>query len=306
MIRVLVLIAVAGFFVSVISLGGAAALGGYNLQKSGWSFPITWDWEADEGGREIDWSGPDTTRTVDWEGAEDLNLVLPAEVTFTQGATPSLVISGPRDAVDAVMVNGGDITLRGRTRAKVSMSGLDVDVEGLDNLRRLKVVIVAPNVRSISASAATNLTVNGVQREDFELRARAGSDVTAHVDVDRLDLEVSSAADAVVDGRADRLEIEVHSGGDARLDKLAVNDATIEAHSGAEATLAPRNSADVEVHSGADVRLLSRPTDLRTDIHSGGDIHVEDGPPPAAPAPAKPATPEPPAPPAKPEPPKTT
>lgn len=167
MIRVLVLIAVAGFFVSVISFAGAAALGGADLQKSGWSFPITWDWEADEGGRDIDWSGPVTTRTVDWQGSDELNFVLPADVTFTQAATPSVVITGPKDAVDAVVVNGGHFTLRGRVNGRVSMQGLNVKVEGLDASRRLKIAVTAPDVRAISASAATNLTANDIQRDEF-------------------------------------------------------------------------------------------------------------------------------------------
>ena len=47
MIRTLAMIAIAGFFVAVLSLSGAAALGGYDLTKRGWSFPVQWDWDDD-------------------------------------------------------------------------------------------------------------------------------------------------------------------------------------------------------------------------------------------------------------------
>jgi hypothetical protein len=90
MIRTLAMIAIAGFFVAV---SGAAALGGYDVKKhGGWSFPVQWDWDDDDNngsdGRRIDWNTPETTRSIEWAGADRIEIGIPADVTFTQAATP--------------------------------------------------------------------------------------------------------------------------------------------------------------------------------------------------------------------------
>ena len=114
MIRTLAMIAIAGFFVAVLSLSGAAALGGYDINKhGGWSFPVQWDWDDDDNDRadmrRIDWNTPETTRTIEWAGADRIEIAIPADVTFTQAPTPSLVVTGPRDAVEHVIVEGVNV-----------------------------------------------------------------------------------------------------------------------------------------------------------------------------------------------------
>lgn len=284
MIRVLVLIAVAGFFVCLVSLGGAAALGGADLARNGWVFPVDWNWEDDRDGPHVDFSGPTVTRTVDWPGAGELVVAVPAEVVFTQAATPRLVITGPKTAVDKIEVNGGEISFSGRTRARarIGFGGVDVDFDDLNDASRLKIEIAAPDVRSVTASVASKMVLNGIKRPDFQIKAHAGSDVSGRLDVDRLAVEIHSGAEAALQGRADRLDAEVHSGGDARLEGLAVKSAQVVAHSAGEVSLAAAESADVEVHSGADVTLFGRPPQLHTDVHSGGDIHYREAPASAA------------------------
>jgi hypothetical protein len=314
MIRTLAMIAIAGFFVAVLSLSGAAALGGYDIKKHGWSFPVQWDWDDDDDDgdrgdlRRIDWNTPETTRTIEWAGADRVEIAIPADVTFTQAATPSLVVTGPRDAVEHVVVEGGRIGFSGRGEVQVNVRGMNVDVRGLEGFKRLKIQMAAPDVRAFRARAASNLTLVGVKRSDLEIEAHAASHVLGDIDVDRLRMQLHSAADANLDGRADDLDLEVHSAADARLDRLAIKNARVEAHSAADAALAPTDSADVDAHSGADVVLRSRPAQLSTETHSGGDIRFT-GPvaittPPATNAPAPPVSPAVPAAPATPPAPK--
>jgi hypothetical protein len=299
MIRTLAMIAIAGFFVAVLSLSGAAALGGYDLTKNGWSFPVQWNWDDDDHDRgdstNIDWKSADTTKDFQWAGDDELAISVPADVTFTQAATPKLVITGPSDAVNHIVVDNGHIGFSGRNHVRVSVNGLNVNVRGMEGFRRLKIEVAAPDVSRIKIGAASNLTIVGIKRTDLEIEANTASHVSGTVDVDRLRLQVHTGGNADLEGRADDLDVEVHTGADARLSRLAVKSARVEANTGADVELAPTEAADVEVHTGADVLLRSNPPQLHKEIHTGGDLRFAPGlaetAPTATNAPAPPAAP---------------
>src|SRR6476620_11712038 len=125
MIRSLAMIAVAGFIVCVISLAGAAALGGAALTKHGWNFPGRWNWEQGPSDHSvnlgnIDWNSPETTKEIVWSGSDELEIALPAEVTITQGPQAKMVITGPKDAVDRVRVEDGRIGFSGEGNVNVT------------------------------------------------------------------------------------------------------------------------------------------------------------------------------------------
>ena len=94
MIRVLVMIAVAGFLVSVVTLSTAVAIGGPELITDGvWNRWADFGWNWDD----ADWSdhgrhrrprrrGPQTTRDLAWTGGDTLDVDVPADVTLHPGA----------------------------------------------------------------------------------------------------------------------------------------------------------------------------------------------------------------------------
>ena len=280
MIRTLAMIAIAGFFVAVLSLSGAAALGGYDLTKNGWSFPVQWDWDDDherrrpaphrlEHGR--DHQGLPVDRGQPARDRHPRRRHLHPEPDAQAG------ITGPRDAVEHIIVDDGHIGFTGRGEVRVSIRGANVNVHGLEGFRRLKIEVSAPDVHRFSAGAASNLMLNGVKRDELEIEAHAASHVNGNIDVNRLDLPVHSAANADLEGRADDLDLEVHSAGDAKLGHLAVKSAKVDAHAAGDAEVAPTELAHVEVHSGADVVMRTRPAQLNTNVHSGGDIRFATG-----------------------------
>ena len=100
MIRTLLLIAAASFVLMLAAFGGAAALGGPELLRNGWTIDVgDNDSEA--------WSGPTVERTLEWTGGDRLTIALPADVVFTQGDTPSVVVSGPETAVQRITLVDG-------------------------------------------------------------------------------------------------------------------------------------------------------------------------------------------------------
>lgn len=287
MIRSLAMIAVASFVVCIICVSGATALGGYDLSKRGWNFP-EWNWNDDDRDlRDINWNSPETTKDMNWAGDDDLQIDVPADVTFTQADKPKITITGPRDAVDKVSVEGGHIGLIGHENVRVRVRGLNVSLRGLEGFRHLRIEVAAPKMHSITTSAASKLNIVSLKSDDLDLEVNTASDVTGNVDVNHLQLRVHTGADARLEGRADDVDVEVHTGGDAKLDRMAVKTARVETHTGGTAVLAPTDSADVEAHTGGDVILRSHPPKINSNIHTGGNLRFED----ASPSPTPPTTP---------------
>jgi hypothetical protein len=296
------MIAVAGFVVCVICLSGAFALGGYDITKNGWSFPVQWNYDDEVSDlRNIDWKSPETTRDLAWAGDDELEVAVPADVTFTQGPTAKIVVTGPKDAVDKIVVDGGRIGFSGHNNVRVTVRGLNVNVRGLEGFRRLRIEVVAPEMRRIETSAASRMTITALKADDLEMSVNTASHIEGNIDVNKLDLKIHTGADARLEGRADDIDVEVHTGGDAKLDRLAVKTAKIETHTGGDAVAAPTESADIEAHTGGDVVLRSHPPRINSNIHTGGNLRFETGPAPStnapstnapaanAPAPAKPS-----------------
>ena len=110
MIRTLLIITGASLVLCVAALGGAAALGSRDIARHGGSWTF---WEDGEphtvrvlrGDR-----GPRVTRSLAWEGGDRLDVEVAAEVTYVQGGTASVVVSGPKEQVEALRLAAGRLT----------------------------------------------------------------------------------------------------------------------------------------------------------------------------------------------------
>ena len=88
MIRVLVMIAVTGFFVSVVTLSTAVAIAGPELfTDSVWNRWVDmgghWSWNIDHSSRRWGGSdpGPQVAREIAWTGGDRLDVDVPANIT---------------------------------------------------------------------------------------------------------------------------------------------------------------------------------------------------------------------------------
>ena len=107
MIRTLFIIAGAALVLCMVTLGGAIALGGHDLQRHGWAWTI-----KDRDGESIrferiksggtDDLGPFTTRTLTWTGGEALTIDSSIDVEYVQGPANTVVITGPKRLTDRV------------------------------------------------------------------------------------------------------------------------------------------------------------------------------------------------------------
>lgn len=255
MIRVLLMIAVAGFVLSVASISAAVAIGGPEaVAKGGWSIAQNhskwdghWNWDDDDDGARSRW-GEETTRTLDWSGERRLDLDLAADVRYIQAAGPATVtVTGPARLVDHVIVRGDTLKYEDRGHRT--------------HRARLTVVIRAPDINSFDISGRNNLTI-----EDYSQPT--------------LRLNVSGSADVKATGQADEIVLDLSGSSDVDLGGLKTKGAEVDISGSADATIAPTDWAKLDITGRGDVRLLTRPPRLETDISGSGRVEQDVGPSP--------------------------
>ena len=266
MIRVLAMIAVAGFLLSAACLGAAVAITGPEFIMNG-----AWSWNGDHWGNQswrshkgfglnhdFDHDGPKATREAGWN-SDELQVNVPANVRFTQASGPAkLVIHGPQSILDHLVIEDGKISFdRG------NYSGPKIDVE-----------LTAPKVTRFALNGSGHIEIGDYKQSELDLRINGDGDVAAQ-------------------GSADTVRLDISGSGEADLSALA-NDATEVTISGSgRAKIRPKTSARLTISGSGDVDLLSKPKRVESHVSGSGNIEQNDDvtadePAPPAP-PAKPA-----------------
>lgn len=259
MIRVLFMIAIAGFVLSVASLSAAVALGGPDfVAKGGWRIAgdNDWDWGDRHDHDRSDRWGDDATRTLEWSDSDRLDLDLAADVRYVQADGPATVtITGPARLIDHVVVVGDTIKYQDRGHST--------------HRTKLDIVVRAPNISTFDISGSNNLTIEGYRQP-------------------KLNLNVSGSADITAAGETDQVSLDLSGSGDADLGGLKTKGAEVDISGSADATIAPTEWADLDISGRGDIRLLTRPGKLETDVSGSGEIHQSEGPAPGPPPPPTP------------------
>jgi hypothetical protein len=258
MTRVLAMVAVVGFILSIACFAAATGLAGGPVRFSDWGHRFGHDgvvgWDGGRSvhrhhrhGRDDDDdradAGPQAARELAWSGGDRLDINVPADVEYTQGPKASLSVSGPSGAVQHVVVKDGQISF-------------DQPLLGDE---RLKIVMVAPGVTRFNASGSQTLRIEGYKQ-------------------DRLAIEIAGSAHVTAKGEARAVDLDISGSGDADLGAVVSRAADVDIAGSGTAVLAPKDSARIDISGSGAVSLLTRPTKLETDISGSGKI-TQDGAP---------------------------
>lgn len=234
MVRTLLIVFAAGLVLATVSFGIAGAIGGPELWRSGWN--IGWDDDADFDFHH-DTSTDAAVRRVEWAGADRLDIYVPGEVTYVQGP-PSIVIEGPADVVDKVVVEGGALRFPN-------------GYEG--HARNLEILVSGPKVQAFALHGAQTLKIEGY-------------------DQDTLDIAVHGSGDVQAGGRTRQLSLAIQGSGEADLDGLSADEAKVTLNGSGDARLSARNSAEVEIAGSGDVVFTNRPARLVSQVSGSGEV----------------------------------
>lgn len=253
MIRVLVMIAVTGFLVSMVTLSTAVAIGGPELfTDSVWNRWVDmdghWGWNVDDGshrwGRDFGRDrGPHGTREMAWTGGDTLGVDVPADITYTQAPGPGkLIISGPQREVENLELDGGNLHFRHHGMHRGDLT----------------IVMTAPGVTHFDLGGSGKLAIQGYKQ-------------------DKLSVDLSGNADVTANGETQTLALSISGSGDSDLTGLKVADASVDIQGSGQATLAPTGKAVIDISGSGDVTLLTRPSKLESNVSGSGSIHQKDG-----------------------------
>lgn len=263
MIRVLVMIAVTGFLVSVVTISTAVAIGGPELLTdaawNGWGGRhFHWNRDWDDGG----WrrGGPEGKREMAWTGGDTLTVEIPAEVRYTQAVgAAKLTITGPQRELDNLVIEDGHLRF----------------THGRRHWDDLVIVMTAPNVTRFDMTSSAKLAIDGYRQ-------------------DRLIVDLSGDGSVEARGEVKSLELSISGSGESDFSNLKVGDAKVDIDGSGEAKLAPTGSANINISGSGEVTLLSRPAKLESNVSGSGAIRQQDSSSMAPATPQRPAAPEPP------------
>jgi hypothetical protein len=237
MIRVLLIIAVGGFLMSLACISTALMIGGPEaVARSAWS----WNWDLNDGrhgARHLHGtSGPQVQRDFAWSG-DRLEINAPAQVDYVQAPGPAkLTIRGAAADLDRVRVEGGRISLSGPQHSS-----------------DLHVTLTAPDVTRFELNGAESLNITGYKHDQLTLSASGHAEIRAQGEAKTVKLEVSGAADA-------------------DLAQLKTAGADVDISGAGDATVAPTDWAKVQISGMGDVNLLTRPKTLESHVSGAGRV----------------------------------
>lgn len=260
MIRTLFIIAGAALVLCIVTVGGAVAIGGQDLQRHGWAWTF-----KDDGGETVrfervrgggtDDLGPNVTRTLAWTGGETLRLDSAVDVEYVQGEANSVVVTGPKGLADRVRLEDGRLYL-GDGDERVVFGWSSGNFSARSERDELKIVVTAPAVKRFEVNGSSDVVIRGYDQPTMAL-------------------DISGSAEVTASGRTEALDLDISGSGEAALDDLATARAVVDVSGSGDAHIAPTDEAQISISGSGDVGLSTRPARLNSDISGSGDVYQD-------------------------------
>lgn len=223
-------VAAAGFFSLAAASGVAHGNGDF------WRNMEHWDFDNGDGPR-VNGDGPTTTRTLAWPGGEKLEVAIGADVTYTQGPNAGIVATGPKGAVENLIVRDGELRFDRPMRHNGD----------------LKVVMTAPDVKEFHLLGSHNLSIRDYKQ-------------------DRLEVGLAGSGDVDVHGETQSFKLGIAGSGDVDAADLKVADAKVSIAGSGDATVGPTKNAEISIAGSGDVELTSHPDNLKSSVMGSGSV----------------------------------
>ncbi len=229
-------VALGGFAAGFVSLGAAYAAGG----KDRWSLDNLPSWKVGYGWQDrcgkID-ASEQSERRLAWTGGDTVGIALPGNVHYKVGEGEEVVVRGPQNFLDHIVIEGDDIKL---DCYGVRISNLDV-------------------------------TLPGVAFRKIDLAGR-GDLVGENLNQDRLEINLAGKGSVRLKGAVGHAEVSIAGNGDAQLAELAMKSLELNIAGKGNAEAGPTDSAEVNIMGKGELRLLSEPKKLETNIMGKGNV----------------------------------
>jgi hypothetical protein len=257
----LAVIAVSGFAVSAICLGGAFALGGSAIGDTILDI-------GDFGLPRCDVAGPSTatSRTLPWDGNGDRAAVaVVANTYYRAGSGDQLVVKGDPRIISHVYVRDGVVGIDCRDgnfhRSKAG---------------RIEVTLPGRNFQTFEELGSGDMHLAGLSQAEAQISLKGSGDITADGKFDHLKILLAGSGDVTATGSAGSLHLDVRGSGDAKLGGLATKNADVDIAGSGDVEIAPRDAVNVDIsgEGSGGVQAQGTTDNLKVEIHGSGDIKL--------------------------------
>jgi hypothetical protein len=179
-----------------------------------------------------------------WNGEHSLSLGVPAVVRYQRGGTPRIVITGPKEALDRVVVGEGRIAR--------DNDGWHWGFEGDETLQVV-----------ITGVALDRVSIGG-----------SGKIYLGRLDQERMGATIGGSGTITAEGKVEHVELKI--GGSGRIDfgQVASRDAEIKIGGSGNIAVAPREQANVTIGGSGTVRMGVKPNHMRARVAGSGHVLV--------------------------------
>jgi hypothetical protein len=197
-------------------------------------------------------AGAATTRNFQVAGFERLEVGGPYEVTVTTGSTPSVRASGGEKAIERMIVQVINGTLKIYSKKR---SGMNFGWS--DGVHPVKLAVTVPNLSSAEIAGSGSISVDKVAGDSFNAGVAGSGELRlGQVDVKRLKAGIAGSGDIDLgSGRASAVEYEIAGSGDIEAGGLVADTASVSIAGSGEVTAHATGTAQVEIAGSGDVKM---------------------------------------------------
>jgi hypothetical protein len=256
----LAVIAITGFAVSAVCLGGAFALGGNAVGNAILDI-------GSFGGPSCDVGSPSsiTSRTLPWDGNGDRVAVeMHADTYYRAGSGEQLIVKGDPGLVSHVYVRDGVVGLDCRTNFRFGQSP------------RLEVTLPGRAFRTFEQRGSGDMRLAGLSQPDAKLVIEGSGSIQADGKIERLSVQVAGSGDVTATGSACTLDVNVEGSGDARLGALVTRNARVKIDGSGNVEIAPKDASRVEIvgDGSGDFEAAGATDNLTVSVEGSGDMKL--------------------------------
>ena len=234
MFKKLLIVFVSGVILSIVAIGGAWIIGGKEVRQGFFWDGNAWHVNFDD---DKDDHGPRHTRNFAVNPGQQIAMEVPVELNFVRGDKAQMVVSGPANLVDKLVWTNGRLSAP--------------DVHNIH--RGLKVTITAPQIAGLDLEAPGDVTLTGLDQDEFRLKSEGAIDLTAK-------------------GRVNRMFVTSDGAGSLDLAGVDSQDAVIRLSGAGDVVVGAKNLVDVQINGVGSLRLTRKPATLRTQINGLGSV----------------------------------
>ncbi len=204
------------------------------------------------------------TRNYETPGFEAVSVTSGVDVDITLGAARSVVGETSLGNLDDLQIRvDGNLLKIDRHRKWWQFFGQT----------NFKVHVVTPVLRSITASAGSDVETRGVTAGDFTLSASSGSDVNVTgISGGSVKVTASSGSDIDLAGTCSSLDVEASSGSDVKASELHCMTVVVRASSGSDLSVSASRGVAGKMSSGSDLTVHGAPPSVKVERSSGADV----------------------------------